>query len=273
MNNAGSFDTDNTTVCVQQIISGAGTFNGSPVGYARYAYSAAAALTVRCRHWGTWGNNLKFEMIKPASDLGACVVRFDPGRLTLSVLLKTAAGVITATAQNVVDAINAFRIGGVGPANGDVGATTFPNVGSKPFAAGVVTAGTVAALAATSFTGGLDPDTDVAGVWRFTPAAAVNGGMFFFDQKRPVMISSITGRLSASGVSVVAKIVNVTRALTAITNEDVAVWEPSATVDSYFAFEDMKTPVMPGQALIVTCGAANGMVRVTARPESARSYL
>jgi hypothetical protein len=248
------FDTG-STICLQQTVSGTGVYDGTQVGYARLTYSnGGVVFTVRATQVGTAGNALKLALVAP-TDSTQTVAGFDG--TTVTVFLKRTAGVISATAAEVVAAVNALF-------------SSKPSSDLKMTAA-VGTAGTIpAVLAATSLAGGIDPTVVNPALLKFAQATNSNGGMFYFEQTRAWVISSVTARFSAAGLPIKIAIVNIDNALNPVTNEEVAVWEPTTT-DNYAALEDMKTPVMPGQALTITA-TAQGMVRVTARAESPTAF-
>lgn len=93
--------------CLQQTVSGTGVFNGTPVGYASYSYSSGGvAFKLRNPYLGTDGNAIKVQLVAPTGDAPATQVAYDYALRTLRVMLRGTASAITATAQEVVDAIN-----------------------------------------------------------------------------------------------------------------------------------------------------------------------
>jgi len=246
-----------SSVAIQHVLTGSGTANGSPLGYARLLYSVGGVqIRFRARRFGLAGNDLKVALVDVGAGLiiPSTSVKLLADGVTTQVILRRNGGGITATAQEVCDAINNYLPHKPLPVLADI------------VAAGTLTAG----LAATNLTGGLDPLSAKGGLYRFAPAANVNGGLFFFEQSRPWYVETIEGAFdgAATPLSIEVRVTNVTEALDARSGESVVNFAASlTTAPLHFSLTDLRLPLLPNQAIIVTVNAA-GVVRCTARPSS-----
>lgn len=243
-----------STVCLQHKLSGTGVFNGSTLGYAKYTYSSGgASFVVRSRALGTEGNAYSIQLVNVGTGREVTTTTAKLEGVVLKVYLKRTTSAITATATEVVNAINALPSG-------------------NKFIAALVTAATIpAALAATPLTGGLDA-TGTAGLYKFTPAANTAGGLFYFDQKTPWFIRGFAGSFSGV-ITPTVSIVNVDDGLNVVSGESIVVYSQSLAGSPYdFTYASIELPLLPGQALLVSA-AAQGVVRVYARPEGMLSRL
>lgn len=232
--------------CIQQTVSGTGEFNGTRFGYAVYRYSSGGVVfDVRCPYLGTDGNGIKFQLIAPTSDCLVTFAVYDKALRTLRVHLKGSAAGITATAAEVVAAINGME---------------------RPVLfAGVVTPGTIpAALAPTNLSGGVDPDISASySLPKFTVPTNGDGGLITFDQTRPWKILSVGGEFAAAGTYQV-EIVNVDKALNVIPGLSINLMEQTDSTAPYqLRSSRLDIPIMPGQAVLVKSDGQPGTIYVT----------
>lgn len=247
---------DGRSVTLQQTLSGTGVANASPIGYARALYNVAGVqIRFRSRRFGASGNNWKISLV----DVGAGIVvpvttvTLLPDGVTTQVTLRRNAGAIQATAQEVCDAINAYKPWAPLPLVADV------------VAAGTLTTG----LVATSLTGGLDP-TSNGSLYRFVPPANTSGGLFYFEQGKSWIIESIEGAFdgAATPLSVEVRVCNVLESLDLRPSESVVAFATSlAAAPIHFSITDVQIPLQPGQAIGVYVNG-QGVVRCTGRAES-----
>ena len=253
-----------SSTCIQQTISGTGNFVSTlPAKHLGRAYlshgSSTAELRFRARRFGTDGNSIQVRLVDPGVTQTATTIS-QTGQV-VTVTLRRNGSSILATAQEVADAINNWT----NPSN--------PSQGS-PIVAWAGGGGVVAALAATSLAGGLNPEI-VGSQLKFTGATNASGGVFYFEQTEPVIIRQIETKFTiASGSGTVTfKIANLTVGLEIIAAESIAI--TSATVSdtaTEASFGDVGYILLPRQALIVEA-AYPGCARVYPRRESRFSNL
>lgn len=236
--------------CIQHTVSGTGVFDGTPVGYASYTYSAGGvSFKVRSPYLGTDANGVKLQLVAPVSNMPATMVEYDQAMRVLRVRLKGTATAITATASEVVDAIN--------------------NMLRPVLYAGLISDGVVGALSPASLSGGLDPDLSASrGFPKFALAANANAGLFYFDQTRPWKVHAVGGQLSANQNPVTIEIVNVDRSLAVQPGRVLLSSQSVNNTNHDIIGSRLDFPLMPGQALLVNCGPHQGTVFVWAAPIS-----
>jgi hypothetical protein len=250
------------TFCLQHKITGAGTFSAAApraLGYARLSYiNGGTSLVVRAKHLGTPGNALTIEFrdVRP-SVLAASVMKLETATQAV-VYLKTNGVAITATALDVVAAINGFR---------DQGRAVPLD---SPLQAGVITDGAVAALALTALgAGGIDPTPgDSPALIRIYSSA--NGGLFFFENNEPFIITEISGELDVA-VAWEIRRVNVDRGLNVASGETNRLAQAAAPDDN-IQLIDYPIPLVPGQAIQVIA-PTQGLVQVFARRAARTPYV
>ena len=233
--------------CIQQTISGTGEFNGTRYGYAVYSYSSGGvAFDVRCPYLGTDGNDIKFQMVVPTGIKLTTTAEYDREMRTLRVFLKGTSAGITATAAEVVAAINGME---------------------RPVLyAGVVTGGTIpGGLSPTLLAGGADPDLSASyGLPKLVVPTNGDGGLFVFDQTRPWKVLSVGGQFGAAGTYRV-DIVNVDKALNVISGLALNLMEQADSTSPYqLRSSRLDIPIMPGQAVLVSSDGQPGTVFVSA---------
>jgi hypothetical protein len=235
----------NQITCFQQKTS-TGVFDGSIVGFAHLDYTGpTGAIRFISKDIGIEGNTLKIALLAPTAPSGRTQLQ-KVSDTEYQVILVTAAGVVTSTAEEVVAAIN--------------------SVDTCPIQASVVTPGAVDVLATTSLSGGMDP-VRTGGVYRFDLSAGVNGGLFYFGQHEPLIVSGIAARGPAAGVLLI-ELINVDKGLVELSGETVTLYDHTFPVSVDFAMLEKSFPLMPGQAIKVTCNVAGIMLRVFFRPSS-----
>jgi len=235
----------NQITCFQQKTS-TGVFDGSIVGFAHLDYTGpTGAIRFISKDVGVDGNALKIALLAPVAPSGRTQLQ-KVSDTEYQVILTSAGGVVTSTAEEVVAAINA--------------------VDNCPLQASVVTPGAVDVLTATLLSGGLDP-VRLGGVYRFDLGAGVNGGLFYFGQKEPIIVSAIAARGPAAG-DLLIELINVDKGLIELTDETVTLYAHTFPTSVDFAMFEKSFPLMPGQAIKVTCDVAGIMLRVFFRPSS-----
>lgn len=238
----------------QHNISGTGVFNGTPVGYAMYTYAAGgASFRVRYPDQGTDGNAFTFSMIAPTNaEVTKTYAQVDMKAKACRVFLKGTPGAITATAAEVVAAIN-------NPV-GQVIGQNFARLGAGLITGAVIPAG----LAPVNLSGGLDPDLSVSySSPRFTAPANANGGLFTFGQARPWRLLGVGGELNANG-KVTIQVVNVDAGLGLTTDIGVVLSEQTLNVvPRHLMSVNYNFPIRLGQAVkISTDNPATGTMFV-----------
>jgi len=239
----------NQITCFQQKTS-TGVFNGSIVGFSYLDYvGPVGAIRFISKDLGIEGDLLKIALLAPVATSGRTELK-KVSDTEWEVILTSAAGVVTSTADEVVSAVN--------------------SVENCPVRASVVTAGVVAALASTPLAGGTDP-IRLGGVYRFDLAAGVNGGLFYFGQKEPVVVSSIAARGPLAG-NLLIELINVDKGLIEIPGETVTLYDHTFPAPVDMSMLEKAIPLMPGQAIKVTCPVAGIMLRVFFRPSLRGSF-
>lgn len=240
----------------QQTISGTGTWDGSLVGYASYLYNnGGASFRVRFPDQGTDGNAYTFQMIAPINTrIVKTYAQLDVLTKACNVFLRGTPGAITATAQEVVDAINAA-------------APQFIGKGRVQLGAGLITNAAIpAALAPINLAGGLDPNLDVSySAPRFTAPANSNGGLFYFGQSRAWRILAVGGEVSVNA-KVTIQVINVDKSLRPTGDIGVVISEQTLNAaPRHLTSVNYNFPLRPGQAVqITTDNAAQGTMFVVA---------
>jgi len=232
--------------CIQQTVSGTGVFDGTRYGYAVYRYSSGGVVfDVRCPYLGTDGNDIRFQLIAPTCDCFTTFAVYDKSLRTLRVHLKGSSAGITATAAEVVAAINGM---------------------DRPVLfAGVVTNGTIpAALSPVNLAGGADPDISASyAMPKITLPANTNGGLILFDQTRPWKLLSVGGEFAGAGTYQV-ELVNVDKALNVIPGVSINLMEQTDSTAPYqLRSSRLDIPIMPGQAVRVTSDGNAGTIFVS----------
>lgn len=245
----------------QHTISGTGTWDGTPVGYAMYTYNnGGASFRVRYADQGTDGNAYTFQMIAPINTrIVKTTAEIDVGMKACRVYLRGTPGVITALASEVVDAINGASIQARGQVRQQLGA-------------GLITEAVIpAALTPVNLSNGLDPNLAV-GVSspRFTAPANSNGGLFYFGQARPWRILSVGGEVTANA-KVTVQVVNVDKALNWTGDVGPILSEQTLnTAPRHMLSGNYRFPLLPGQAVrIIADSPVQGMMFVSAVSEAA----
>ncbi len=247
--------TQGGTACLQQAVSGTGTFTGVSMGYAKLTVTQSGHVIVfRARHMGTAGNSLQVVFTDPGADLPACKAVFVQATGVLTVNLKKVSGSITATMAEIASAVNALKC---------------------EIVAGVTTNGTAAALTATSLAGGIEPTQVSGSFFKMAPPANQAGGLFYFENDVPVCVTGVYARFNSATnpFTATVSIVNVDPALNIITGEDIVVMQQVLTAAPFhIALTDARIVLMPWQAIKIA-GASDGVARCTARMEAPTSFM
>ncbi len=242
------------TYQLEQVLSGSGVFDGALLGYATYTDSAGgASFTIRARRLGIELNTVPVRIVLPANNR---VTRARWNGTELVVYLEAIAGVSQAQSSDVVHAVNNAE-------------STAQSVRvSDLFVASVVAENLVATDDEGTLTGGMDP-TSYGSRHSYAPMANTHGGLFYFENDVPWVLTEIGCRFAGSGVTVSGRIVNVTEALAMVSATEVSFWDV-VTTTVYASYGGVPRMIMPGQALLLSAASA-GLVRVTARDEARRS--
>lgn len=240
-------------VAIQHNINGAGTFTGAHYGYASLTYNhAGASFTVRAKHMGTEGNLIKFALALPVAGQSETKAYWDSHLNQVTVFCSGTGGSTSDQCQDVVDAINGLPL-------------------NCPVVADVIVDGTITvAVAATALSSGDDPVTVGNSYYKFTTGNA-SAGLFYFDNATPWIIRGIQGQINGA-VTVTVKTVSVNNILAIRGGEEATVYSATLTTNpGEFSVNDLRIPIMPGQAVAVYA-AANGIVRVYANEAGKSNY-
>jgi hypothetical protein len=242
---------------IQQIISGTGVFDGSPVGYARREYSdTGAEIEFRAKCAGTDGNAYKVGWPVPTETIPKTIVQWDEPVKTLRILPRAAAGVILATTKEIVDAVNHYKA----PSRMAGGGGTAERGGMPLVAATPSDVLVPSALAVGLLTKGLDPHADLAPcVLRYTAATNDNGGIFIFDNHVPWTITDVGGHIDNTTAYTV-KIINLLD-----DGEGLLIASGTSNASGFFGHPNLCAVLMPGQAVLVEA-ACDGTVFVYGVP-------
>lgn len=204
------------------------------------------------------GNSVQIRLLDTGAVQTSTVVS-QVGQV-VTVTLRRSGVAITATADEVADAINNWQNPG-NPAQG------------SPLVAWPGGTSVVTALAQTALAGGLDPEI-VGSQLKFTGATNAAGGVFYFEQTEPLIIRQVHTKMTVpSGTGTVTfKIGNLTPGLEIIAAETITI--ASGAVSTSVTDTSFAEPLvlLPRQAFIVDA-AYVGCARVYARRESRYSNL
>lgn len=229
--------------CFQQRQRGAGTFDGSRVGYAvRTFTNGGASLVVRAEELGVVGNALSVAFVSTLPARAATEVRKITDT-TFVVILGNDGSADTATAQEIVDAINASR--------------------EAPFFGAVVADGVMAADAGGALSSGLDYALD-RGTYKIDLNSNAAVGLFYFASTDTMRVFQIDGRFGGA-TTVAVTLCSVDKALAPVAGEETTVYTGAADADhAFFYVPPQPIAVMAGQALRVktSSSARNGVARV-----------
>ncbi len=240
-----------TAVSMQQTIDSPGEYDGSHVGRATADLGSGGALVrIRAREFGSDGNSISIEFY----DAGApnIVLTTTVQIVSLNVIkvnLRRSAGAILATADEVADAINNFRV------------TLNPSQ-KLPIVAHPDGTSVVTAIAATLLSGGLDPEI-VAPMVKFTTTD--NGGLFYFDQTEPLVILQMECNFTGmAGPTVVSfQMANLDPGLEVIPAETAELFNGTVDVGTpYISFVDSKIIFLPRQAFLIVASGITGVARI-----------
>lgn len=254
---------DGATFLVQQKVTGTGTFNGTGYGRASLALfggdASAKRLWFRARRLGASGNGYAVHLINPGGTTSALNVRL--AGAVLEVRLGRSGGALASTARQVADAVNAFAASSGAPVVADYDRTTDGDA-------------VATAVAMTSLAGGVDPVVDWRQQFKWAPAANAHAGLFLFDNDHELLVRQMGARMTITTDPTPFKvwIVNLSPGLGLAPGERFPLFERELTIaDPDIGFSDGKSPVLPGQGLLVEC-AAPGIVAFHVRRDSRFPY-
>jgi len=229
--------------CFQQRQRGAGTFDGTRIGYAvRTFTNGGASLVLRAEELGLVGNAISVAFVSTLPARAATEVR----KITETkfvVVLGNNGVADTATAQEIVDAVNASR--------------------EAPFYGAVVVDGVMAADAGGALSTGLDYALD-RGTYKIDLNSNVNVGMFYFASTDTMRVFQIDGKFGGA-TTVEVTLCSVDKSLAPDAAEETTVYTGAADANhAFFYVPPQPLAVMAGQALRVktSSSARNGVARV-----------
>lgn len=237
-----------TPFCVQETTLDTNFTGATERGRAKRTFgSGGSQVIVGAKLLGTEANAYTVALI----DRGIAVSTTSVAQngAAIEVTLRRSSGALLATASEVAGVINAANL---------------------PVRASGTGGGVVVAAGATALTGGLAPTyRDPSGTrfeWERTTGQA--GGFFYFENHQDVMVvTGIQAKFSGLGGSPIplrVAVVNLDAGLEVVGNSDISVKDAEvASAYPEFSLAGLDgIPVLPYQALLVTC-AAVGRVRVT----------
>ncbi len=231
-------------VCVQQKVSGAGTFDAAtPVGWGVLAYTSGGVVgRFRARERGVAGNACTIRLVDPGVALATSRMQVNGSAVT--VFLKRSNVAITATALEVSTLLAGYD---------DASKASSGRVKS-PILFGVTTDAVMTALSVTPLAGGIDAVFD-AGIFKTAQTIDLNGGMINFNSPEAIEIVQVEGSAAITKV----EIANVDDGFNVITGEK---------SDDTVRYLSRSLYLGGNQALLITMVA--GTVRVWARRASLR---
>lgn len=243
------FDTSVSSV-FQQLLTG-GNFTGVELGRPAISHGAGnSQVLFRGRNLGSWMDNAFFvELKKPHQDVADTVAIYDEAGKKLTVVLKTTAGVITATAKDVADAVQ--KLAPLPPILVTYGGTGL---------------GVVTALASTTFASTLDPTNRRNVIYSFEHAVN-NGGLFNFNNNQNLIVKHFEAKLGAS-VAWTLDLVQMDEGMRIITAETTRL----AGATSADVLVPLNYVLNPLRGLLFTA-PATGVARVIAHREAAHPIV
>jgi hypothetical protein len=245
---------------VEHNCQGTGVFNGTDFGRAKLTLGAGASSVRMCAFkYGTDANSLSVEFVNVGAGVTQPTTKVEFSSSIMSILLRRNAGAILATADEVAGVINQYFREKNGPITATSGGT------------GVV----VPALGALS--GGINPTKGPGGTIFTYERVNLNGGLFLFENKVPVIIRGFEAKLAASGPCTISfERVNLNENQEEIAGTGIPffVWDDIDVTKPDISVNDIREVLHPFQAVRVTTTAAfTGRVRLDVRKESNFPYL
>lgn len=237
-----------TTFLVQQATAaspGTSVFNATDYGRAGLALfgggPANGRLTFRAKRYGVNANSLFVTLINPGGTYPATTVTLNGS--VIEIRLRCASGVISATAKDVADTVNAVT-GYAFPVVADYDRTTAGD-------------GLVTAVASTALTDGVDPRIEgKSRLYKWDLPININGGLFYFEQEDQIVVLQMGARFPTLAAPTSFKIwtVNLTPGLGIYTTEKVPLFERTLDTSGLdIGFTDSRSTLLPNQALLVEC--------------------
>lgn len=237
-----------TPFCVQETTLDTNFTAATERGRAKRAFgSGGSQVVVGAKLLGTEANAYTVALIDRGVAVSATSV--SQNGAAIEVTLRRSSGAVLATADEVAGVINAAGL----PVRASYGGT-----------------GVVVPAAATALAGGLAPTSvDPSGTrFEWARTSGQSGGFFYFENHQDVMVvtaiqAKFTG-LGGSPIPLRVATVNLNAGLEAVSGSDISVKDAEvASAYPEFTLAGLDgIPLMPYQALLVTC-AAVGQVRVT----------
>lgn len=236
-------------VVLQHTLSGLGRFNGAEVGRPQRVIGATTArVTIKAKSFGTDDHAFHTQFFDSGGTVPSTKIQWvDPTHMRVH--LRRTSSAITATAQEVADAINAD-----GKLYADAGGTDV-----------------VAAAGDAALSGGVNA-TQTLTHYRLAPATGVHGGLFFFDGNDPIEIMQVSGRFDLSGpLAVKVETVTLGPGLAPIEAEAVTIFTSTPDVATP-SFITNDSRILSARQAIRVSMAASGVVQVVAQ-HAERPYL
>lgn len=228
--------------CFQQRQRGAGTFNGTRIGYATRTFTnSGAELVLRAEELGDVGNGVSVSFMSALPSQSVTEVRKITD-MKYVVILGNDGTSDTATASEIVNAVNASR--------------------EAPFYGAVVTDGVMAADAGGFFTNGINYALD-RGIYKMDRNDTADVGLFYFDSTDTMRVFQIDGKF-AGATTVTVTLCSVDKALIPQADEETTVYTGAADANhAFFYVPPQPLAVLAGQALRIktSSSARNGMAR------------
>lgn len=228
--------------CIQQVISGSGTFTGDAVGYAGAEITnGGATVLFLARDVGEVGNDLKVRLVDPRPTANPSTVArmIDEGTLQITLATNAAGTAITASGQSVSDAVYAIRK-------------------HCPIRAFSTDSDPMAGTSLVPLAGGFDPIRLFDGPPSFETAD--DGGLFYFDQYLAQRVVQVEGVFSGAG-TVSVKLVQVAPVLKAKDDTAITVYSAALSANNDFILPRLDVVLLPNMAIQVVCDL-QGTVRV-----------
>ena len=250
-----------SVILVEQNCIGTGVFDGTDFGKAKLTLGVGISqVRISAFKYGTDANNLLVEFVDGGAGTTRNETVVDLSGSIYSVHLRRNPGAILATATEVALAINkAFR------------EQNYPIVA---IAAG---SGVVVPVIPTPLTGGINPVINEGETIYTYDRTNLNGGLFTFENKVPLIVRQFEAKFQASGLATVKfSRINLNSALEPIPSTEVPffVWDDIDVTKPDISTSDVRVILHPYQAIKVSClPAFSGLVRIDVRKEANFPYL
>jgi hypothetical protein len=239
---------------IQHVVTGTGTFNGTPAGYAGVQYDGGSGdvIDFLAHNAGTDTNNIKVGWSVPPGKVGKTEAIWNAQTKTLTITPRANGGVILATTQEVVNAVNGYKFLPRMQGGGRAAEEGYMPVTATTAADALI----VGAFASTNMENGLDPDVRVyPGVIRYALPLNRSGGAFLFDHEVPWRITNAGGRIAVATAYVV-RVAN----MFSYDTESLLLGSGTSDADGNFGLTGGDIGlIMPKQAVIVEAACAGSV--------------